>query len=31
MKLRIALAALFGVAMATLVAQQNQRPRFTRV
>jgi hypothetical protein len=30
MKMRIALAALFGVAMATLVAQQNQAPAFPR-
>jgi hypothetical protein len=30
MKMRIALAALFGVCMATLVAQQNQAPEFPR-
>src|SRR5687768_6192340 len=30
MKMRITLAALFGVAMATLVAQQNQAPAFPR-
>ena len=30
MKTRIALAALFGVCMATLVAQQNQEPAFPR-
>jgi type 1 glutamine amidotransferase len=30
MKMRIALAALFGVCMATLMAQQNQEPAFPR-
>jgi type 1 glutamine amidotransferase len=30
MKMRIAMAALFGVCMATLVAQQNQAPAFPR-
>ena len=30
MKTRIAIAALFGVCMATLVAQQNQAPAFPR-
>jgi type 1 glutamine amidotransferase len=30
MKMRITLAALFGVAMATLMAQQNQAPAFPR-